>query len=153
MNRRLVIMRHANSSRDDPSLQDHDRPLDSIGLREALVTANEILHKGWKPDHIFVSTSLRTIQTRNSLGPDFSDLTESIMTELYLAPLHVMLSLVERLSDDSTTMIIGHNPGCEMLLESLTGNLQSMPTASAALISEGRNSWNLIDFLRPKNFI
>jgi phosphohistidine phosphatase SixA len=50
-------------------------------------------------------------------------------------------------------MIIGHNPGCEMLLESLTGNLQVMPTASAALIREEGDSWNLIDFIRPKDFI
>ena len=35
MNRRLVIMRHAHSSRDDPNLADHDRPLDERGLRDS----------------------------------------------------------------------------------------------------------------------
>ena len=153
MNRRLVIMRHAHSSRDAPNLQDHDRPLDSRGLRDAPSTANEILRCGWKPDKILVSTSLRTTQTFDALGSEFSDLPREFVSGLYLAPIQVLLSISRDLDDDSTTMIIGHNPGCEMLLESLTGNLQVMPTASAALIREEGDSWNLINFIRPKDLI
>ena len=75
MNRRLMIMRHAHSSRDDPSLADHDRPLDERGLRDSPLVAKEILRRGWKPDHISVSSSIRTIQTFENLGPELSELS------------------------------------------------------------------------------
>ncbi len=153
MNRRLVILRHAHSSRDDSSLQDHDRPLDSIGLRDAPVMANEVLRRGWKPTHIFVSSSLRTMQTLEHLGSEFYEIPRDVKDELYNAPLHTMLAIVESLTADSTVMIIGHNPGCEMLVESLTGNLEAMPTASASLIYEKDGQWYLEDLIRPRNLI
>ena len=71
MNRRLIILRHAHSSRDDLDLDDHDRPLDEIGLRDSPIVAREIIQRGWKPDHIFVSSSLRTLQTLENMGPSF----------------------------------------------------------------------------------
>ena len=43
MNRRLMIMRHAHSSRENPSLADHDRPLDERGLGDSPIVAKEIL--------------------------------------------------------------------------------------------------------------
>ena len=33
----LLLMRHAKSSRDDPSLPDHDRPLNQRGKSDGLV--------------------------------------------------------------------------------------------------------------------
>ena len=82
MNRRLVIMRHAHSSKDDPHLVDHDRPLDERGLRDSPSVAKEILKRGWKPNHIFVSSSLRTIQTLENLGPELSEIPKSIEERL-----------------------------------------------------------------------
>ena len=151
MNRRLVIMRHAHSSKDDPHLVDHDRPLDERGLRDSPSVAKEILKRGWKPNHIFVSSSLRTIQTLENLGSELSEIPKSIEERLYLSSLETLLSIVESIPGNTTQMIISHNPGCEMLLEKLSGELEIMPTASVALMIERNGKWNLLDLIRPNN--
>ena len=151
MNRRLMIMRHAHSSRDDPNLADHDRPLDERGLRDSPRVAKQILNKGWKPDNISVSSSLRTVQTFENLGPELSKIPPSIERRLYLASLDTLLSVTESIPENTTHMIISHNPGCEMLLEKLSGELEIMPTASVALMMERNGRWRLLDLIRPKN--
>ena len=151
MNRRLVIMRHAHSSRDDPNLADHDRPLDERGLRDSPRVAKQILRRGWKPNHISVSSSLRTIQTLKNLGPELSEIPYSIEERLYHASLETLLSVADSILENTTQMIISHNPGCEMLLEKLSGELEIMPTASVALMKESNGRWRLLDLIRPKN--
>ena len=151
MNRRLVIMRHAHSSRDDPSVIDHDRPLDERGLRDSPRVAKEILRRGWKPDYIFVSSSLRTIQTLENLGPELSETPNSVEGRLYHASLETLLSVAGSIPENTTQRIISHNPGCEMLLEKLSGELEIMPTASVALMMERNGRWQLLDLIRPKN--
>ncbi len=153
MSRRLVIMRHAHSSRDDPNLADHERPLDERGLRDSPRVAKEILMRGWKPDHISVSSSLRTIQTLENLGPELSEIPKSIEDSLYLASLEALLSVAGSIPENKTQMIISHNPGCEMLLEKLSGELETMPTASVALMIERNGRWILSDLIRPKNLV
>ncbi len=153
MSKRLVIMRHAHSSRDDPNLADHERPLDERGLRDSPRVAKEILMRGWKPDHISVSSSLRTIQTLENLGPELSEIPKSIEDSLYLASLEALLSVAGSIPENKTQMIISHNPGCEMLLEKLSGELETMPTASVALMIERNGRWILSDLIRPKNLV
>ena len=153
MNRRLIIMRHAHSSKDDSYLVDHDRPLDERGLRDSSSVAKEILKRGWKPNHIFVSSSLRTIQTLENLGPELSEIPKSIEGRLYLSSLETLLSIVESIPGNTTQMIISHNPGCEMLLEKLSGELEIMPTASVALMMERNGKWNLLDLIRPNYLV
>ena len=151
MNRRLMIMRHAHSSRENPSLADHDRPLDERGLGDSPIVAKEILRRGWKPDHISISSSLRTVQTFENLGPELSEIPNSIEGRLYHASLETLLSVAGSIPENTTQMIISHNPGCEMLLEKLSGELEIMPTASVALMMERNGRWHLLDLIRPKN--
>ena len=151
MNRRLMIMRHAHSSRENPSLADHDRPLDERGLRDSPLVAKEILRRGWKPDNISVSSSLRTVQTLENLGPELSEIPKSIEDRLYHASLETLLSVAGSIPENTTHMIISHNPGCEMLLEKLSGELEIMTTASVALMVEKDGRWHLLDLIRPKN--
>lgn len=153
MNRRLMIMRHAHSSRDDPSLADHDRPLDERGLRDSPLVAKEILRRGWKPDHISVSSSIRTIQTFENLGPELSEIPKSIEKRLYHASLDTLISVAVSIPENTTQMIISHNPGCEMLLEKLTGELEIMTTASVALMAEEDGRWHLLHLIRPNNLV
>ena len=153
MNRRLMIMRHAHSSRENPSLADHDRPLDERGLRDSPLVAKEILRRGWKPDNISVSSSLRTIQTLENLGPELSAIPKTIERRLYHASLDTLLSVTVSIPENTTQMIISHNPGCEMLLEKLSGELEIMTTASVALMVEKDGRWHLLDLIRPNNLV
>ena len=57
--------------------------------------------------------------------------------------------MADKIDEGRTEIIIGHNPGCEMLLESMTGNLEMLPTCSASLISMVGGKWILNDIIRP----
>ena len=60
---RLVVMRHAESSLDYPSLADHDRPLNSRGQHDASHIAGALAERGWVPHLILVSSPGRPIAT------------------------------------------------------------------------------------------
>ncbi len=73
-----------------------------------------------------------------------------IRSEIYHAGLSTLYNQLEDLQEDGTTMILGHNPGSEVLVNHLTGEWEVMPTAAAALIEKSGDKWSLIDVLRPK---
>ncbi|MFC5585479.1 SixA phosphatase family protein [Nitratireductor kimnyeongensis] len=59
----LLLLRHAKSSWDDPSLADIERPLAPRGRRAAPLMGREILRRGWSPDYVLVSPARRAQQT------------------------------------------------------------------------------------------
>jgi len=150
MIRRLIIMRHAKSSWDDSSLADHDRPLNPRGLRDAPKIAEAIDRFGWVPQLILVSSSMRTRQTLDGMAQVLSDIETEIRGGIYHAGLNELLHELQDILDEGTTMIIGHNPGSELLINHLSGEWHSMPTAAAALLSESNGVWKVEKVLRPK---
>ena len=58
---RLVVMRHAQSSGNDA--EDHKRPLDRRGRRDAPRVAAELQRRGWAPQSVVMSDSVRTTET------------------------------------------------------------------------------------------
>ena len=65
--RRLLLLRHAKSSWDDPALSDHARPLNSRGRKAAAAVA-QLFHKlQLAPDLVLVSSARRTLQTLETL--------------------------------------------------------------------------------------
>jgi len=147
---RIIIMRHAKSSWDFPNLSDHDRPLNKRGLRDAPRIADELVKREWNPDLILVSSSVRTKQTLESMSHQFGDVTSIIKPEIYHASLQDLLIVLEEIIEEGTTMILGHNPGSEMLVKHLSDQWQIMPTASAALLSKSGKNWKLHEIIRPK---
>jgi len=73
-----------------------------------------------------------------------------IRSEIYHAGLSSLSNQLEDLLENGTTMILGHNPGSEVLVNHLTGEWEVMPPAAAALIEKSDDKWNLIEVLRPK---
>lgn len=150
MTTRLVVMRHAESSLDYPGLADHDRPLNARGQHEASRMARALAESGWVPQLILVSSSRRTIETLEGMSPVVDEGRIEIRSEIYHAGLSSLSEQLEDLLEDGTTMILGHNPGSEVLVNHLTGEWEAMPTAAAALIEKSGDKWSLIDVLRPK---
>ena len=58
------------------------------------------------------------------------------------------MEIAEQISSDQTTLILGHNPGCELLVATLSGQFHQMPPATCALFSKEGESWNLEKVLR-----
>ncbi len=150
LTRRLVIMRHAKSSWKERSLSDHDRPLNSRGRADAPRIAEEIFSRGWSPDLILVSSSIRTRSTLERMSHRFGSVQTEIRPGIYHASVHDLLLELEDMLEHGTTMVIGHNPGSEMLINHLSGEWHRMPTAAAAFMMESDGIWKVEDIIRPK---
>ena len=63
----VILMRHAKSSWKDPSLPDHDRPLNKRGKRDAPRMGNLLNLEGYIPEVIYSSTAKRANLTVKGL--------------------------------------------------------------------------------------
>lgn len=140
----LSILRHAKSSWKDSSLDDHDRPLNKRGQRDAPRVGRFLLEQDLVPDTIVSSTARRARETALAVAeasqfPDEVRLTK----ELYLASPTSYLDVLRVLADSSThAMVVGHNPGIEDLVGAVTGAPEPMPTAALAVVEIPIESWS-----------
>ena len=150
MRTRLIVMRHAKSSWSDAGLDDHDRPLNKRGRRDAPRIAQELHNREWIPDRIRVSSSKRTMETLELMEVISRNSTINVEPSLYHSNISTLLQTVEEVEEGKTTMILSHNPGSEILVHQLSNRLEVMPTSAAALLEKQNDVWILIDVLRPK---
>ena len=132
--RTLYLLRHAKSAWDDPSLDDHERPLAPRGRKAARLLARHFRELGADPELILCSTAQRTRETLDMVLPGLGK-TPIIATErgLYLAGAESML---DRLRDIASgvkrAMIIGHNPGLHELAAILAQKGSAQLTSALA---------------------
>ena len=150
MVRRLIVMRHAKSSWKDPNLDDHERPLNKRGRRDAPMVADAIFERGWIPELILVSSSKRTLQTLEGMSHRMGKTPFEVRSGISHAPVIDLVEELEDMLDNGTTMIIGHNPGSEILVNHLSGEWHTMPTATAVLLLHSGSSWSVEAVIRPK---
>jgi phosphohistidine phosphatase len=161
MSRRLIVMRHAKSSWDDPSQSDHERPLNGRGRKEAPEVAHRLVELGWVPDLVLSSDSERTRETWECMENVFDDTIEVRWLEsFYHGTMNDVLEALEDVDDDvECIMVLGHNPGWEGVVSWLASEFITMTTANAALLGADGESWDevleqgaweLIDVIRPK---
>lgn len=131
--RQLLLLRHAKSSWDDPSLPDHDRPLSHRGRRAAAALREAMRGLGLEPDLVLVSTALRTQQTLAALQPFEETPLIEPLDALYLATPAQMLRLLNGVAQTArSVMLVGHNPGMQELAQALTGSATD-PAAAARM--------------------
>ena len=147
---RLIVMRHAKSSFLDGQQEDFERPLNEQGQKDAIMIGNQLLNLGWKPDIVMVSPSMRTMETLNLMGEEFIKTKCVTDSELYLADLYALEDCVNKAPDDATTLLLGHNPGIEILVSSLSGQYRIMKEAYTALFKKSTENWMLEDILTPR---
>ena len=153
MRTRLIIMRHAKSSWSYTNLDDHDRPLNKRGRRDAPRIAEELRNRDWIPDRIRVSSSKRTMETLKLMETISQNSAIDVEPSLYHSNISTLLQAVEEVEEGKTTMILSHNPGSEILVHQLSNRLEVMPTAAAALFEKQQEGWTLVHVLRPKELI
>lgn len=161
--RRLVLMRHAKSAWDTEAVNDHGRPLNERGVRDAPQIGRRLVRLGWRPDRVVLSDSMRTRQTLEHLFEHTADRPdEALEPRFYLGGIEEIRDALQEQDDDHRTlMVLGHNPGWEEALHWLTGARERLTTGNAALLSSSEGSWKhavaaperfaLLAILRPKD--
>lgn len=115
--KRIYLLRHAKSSRDDPTIEDFDRPLAPRGARDCRTMGRVLAEAGIAPELILCSAARRTRDTLDGVFPTPPEGSEvKIEKRLYLADGEHLLRRLERLDDNiETVLVIGHNPGLQEL--------------------------------------
>ena len=159
----LLVLRHAKSSWDDPSLDDHERPLNGRGKKDAPRAGAALKARGLTPDLVLSSDAVRARVTADTAATAAGYLGEIIRDKrLYLAGPRDILAVLRTVHepDTDTVMVVGHNPGLEELVTHLTAQPEPMPTAALAEIELPIDDWReltaairgrLVHLWRPKD--
>jgi phosphohistidine phosphatase len=157
----LLLLRHAKSSWDDPEIADHDRPLAKRGRRDAPRMGALLREEELTPDLILSSTARRARKTAEAVAEESGYAGEiELHDEFYPGAPQDYLSALQKVWDEyQRVMVVGHNPGLEELLETLTGETLHLPTAALAQVTLPIEHWidldeetegTLINLWRPR---
>ncbi len=139
----LLLLRHAKSSWEREAVSDHDRPLNPRGKKAAPRMGKLLRELGLVPDAIVTSTANRAHATA-LLAADAAAFRGPILPDpsLYLASPDRYIIVASRARDEvEKLLLVGHNPGIELLVEQLTTRPEAMPTAALAVIDLPLTSW------------
>jgi phosphohistidine phosphatase len=143
----LVLARHAKSDWGDPSVDDHDRPLNTRGLRDAPEMAKRVVRAGVRPEILLTSTALRARTTAGYFAAEFG-VTAIEQEELYGAPPEALLAAA-RASGASEVMVVAHDPGLSELVSELSDREVHMPTCAVAIFTWNDGGWDDVGVTAP----
>lgn len=151
---RLMLLRHAKSSWDDPGQADRDRPLNARGCEAAAAIGRYIAANGLVPDLVLCSPALRTRQTWLLACKGRKTLESAHITfegGLYERDGEDILRVMREVQGEpSQLLIVGHNPGLEELADILVASGEAralerldrkFPTGALAVIALDISDW------------
>lgn len=144
----LILIRHAKSSWDDLTLQDHDRPLNARGERDAPRMAKRLKEKRIFPDVMISSTAKRALNTCTVMASVLKFPEQRIQTSraLYHANEDQLLSAIRELKDlrdqEEVVLLFGHNPGLTEFANALAEeSIDNIPTCGIVSIELNIKKW------------
>ena len=142
--RTLILLRHGKSdwSRGEADLL---RPLARRGRRQAREAGRWLAARIERVDLAVVSPAERARSTWTLASAELVAAPPPRFDEdVYAASGSELLGLVREFSDDmNTAVLVGHNPGLEDLVATLTGRRVPMPTSGLAVMAV-RGSWSTV---------
>lgn len=148
--KQLLLIRHGKSAWDVPGADDHARPLNDRGERDAPNMAAALRQRGVSPDAILSSTAVRAISTAKLLSQGLGFAESQIVQDdgLYLAPPARIIQSVQQCDESAKTLLVfGHNPGMHEAAIMLTQDpaLQTFPTLCVARIEFDVDYWGEVE--------
>jgi phosphohistidine phosphatase len=151
MTHRLILTRHAKSSWDDPTMDDHDRPLNKRGRAGALDIGEWLNQHDFIPDLVLSSTAARTRETWEIIAGALPRQAElKLERALYLATPEEMLNVLRKVGNAETVLMLGHNPGIALAASALAANpphhprFPHYPTAATTVFQFDINDWGQV---------
>ncbi|HEY0098306.1 MAG TPA: histidine phosphatase family protein [Pyrinomonadaceae bacterium] len=142
----IHLLRHAKSSWKDPGQSDFERPLNGRGREAAPLVGQFMLQKKVRPNLILSSPAERARQTA-ALVIKAANLDAELRFDerIYEADAARLLEVVSQIDEAAgVALLVGHNPGMEDLLTTLTGERHAMPTAALARIILDVEKWGKV---------
>ena len=152
MERTLLLMRHAKSSREDPMLRDFDRPLTEDGQNDALAIGRFIYNLIGSPDQIMSSEAVRAKETAECVAQNsrFRNVINLEPTLYNSSPQKYIKAISKAPEDIQSLLVVGHNPNMEQLVSLLCSGrpnevLLRMSTASVACFRVEDRDWSTVE--------
>ena len=149
----FFLVRHAKSSWDDPYLDDHDRPLNERGFRNAPEMGKRIQGWGIRPDVWISSTALRAITTAEVMAEQNGFPQDQIQRskDLYHTSATELQGFIAGLDDAiGSAILFGHNPGMTSLVANLYGlPIDNLPTCGVVHLQFNENTWSAVSSAPP----
>ena len=149
---KLILMRHAKSSWDNPSLDDFDRGLNGRGRASALAIGQWLIERQHLPDVVQVSSARRTTETCARMAHLMpKDVIIKNNDALYHAGAKTILDVV-RNETAPCVMVICHNPGIAGFAGRIAKRAHphprfyDYPTAATSIIEFSTGNWREIDW-------
>ena len=161
---RLIIMRHAKSAWGNPSLSDHDRPLNDRGRKACTLLGPWLAEHEYLPDPVPCSRALRTKDTRDGSAPYLPEADIRYDRALYLAEPEALRAALDRATADCV-ITIAHNPGiaafaAEMAMAAPAHpRFGNYPTGATTVLDFKARDWGavtpasgtVVDFVVPRD--
>lgn len=151
MHRRLILLRHAKSDRNQIGKSDHERVLNARGAKDAHLIGAFLAHHGFIPDRAVVSTAARSRETWEFAAESLPETPLQLEHRLYEASPGTILDVIMGVEPAvKTLLLVGHNPGFHGLAVNLVGTgevearqrlQEKFPTAGVAVIDFAVDGW------------
>ncbi len=143
--KKLLIARHAKSSWDDFTIEDHERPILEKGKQKSIKVATALKQKKILPDLIISSTAKRAKETAIILATELGYPVDNIRYEkrLYHADADDIFDELFGLDDSiDSVMVVGHNPTLTDLVNHFSKTMiDNLPTSAVAAVTFKTNKW------------
>lgn len=131
--RTLILLRHAKSDWSG-SLPDNERPLAERGRAQAPLAGQWLASHEEPVDLAIVSPAQRARQTWELASAELASAPPvQVDDRVYAASADRLLEVIHDATDDVRTLVlVGHNPGMELLASLLAGEVVELGTAGIA---------------------
>ena len=141
----LLLIRHAKSGWDDPSLSDFDRTLTDRGKSDAKMMAQRMKQQSIDLDSFVSSPAKRAKKTAKIFMKEFKKNVEEMLLipDLYEASVNNFYSTIENLEDTRNVVaVFAHNPGITEFVNSLhCSPVYNMPTCAVFALKIKTDHW------------
>lgn len=143
--KKLFLVRHSKSAKDNPILTDFDRPLNFRGYKDARVFGAKLKKIIGQPELFISSPAVRAVSTAVIFADVFNVNSKKIILDksLYESSVNDYLKVMKAIDNSySSVMLFGHNPTITSLANNLTKPFtENIPTTGVTGIEFNIKQW------------
>jgi phosphohistidine phosphatase len=139
----LHVLRHGQAAPESLAGSDHARELTRRGEEEVRQSARHLAARAALPSLVVSSSAARARQTAELCLASLPSSTALVVRkDLYLAePAAYLEALAAGADPHTSVLVVGHNPGLEALVLSLSGRSEHLATASLVELQLPLSTW------------
>lgn len=155
--KKIILIRHAKSSWDDPNHTDFERPLNKRGKRDAPFMGKLLKKENIIPDLIISSPAVRALTTAQIISEELDYPKKKIVIEdcIYESGIKEIESIIQKLDDKYKTVILfGHNPTFTSYANHLGDKyIDNLPTCGIVGLKLDIDNWTEVERGKGKVYL